>query len=130
MKEEGKKWKDDREADVLNGLARLGDHLGGNTDPLHAAAKGEAEKDGEGGEDYGQDEPEGGAAHDHLDEAFPGGQEDIVLLFRNLEQSLVAIVGVEGKNDGEADGAEEKREPDSWFCTAGEEENPGEREKE
>ena len=38
-------------------LARLGDHLGGNPDPLHAAAKGEAEQDGEGGEDDGQNEP-------------------------------------------------------------------------
>ena len=40
-------------------LARLRDHLGGNPDPLHTAAKGEAEKDGEGGEDDRHDEPKG-----------------------------------------------------------------------
>ena len=37
---------------------------------------------------------------------------------------------MEGKDEREADGAEEKREPDGWFGTAGEEENPGEREEE
>ena len=35
-----------------------------------------------------------------------------------------------GKNKRESDGANEKRQPDSWFGAAGEQENPGEGEEE
>ena len=130
VEEEGEERKEDGEADVLDRLARLRDHLGGHPDPLHAAAKSETEEAGQGGEDDCEDEPESGAAHDHLDETFPGGQEDVVLLLGDVQQCLVTVVRVDGQDEGEADGADEEGHPDGGLGTAGEQENPGEGEKE
>ena len=48
VEEEGEEGKEDGEADVLDRLARLRDHLGGHPDPLHAAAKSETEEAGQG----------------------------------------------------------------------------------
>ena len=130
VEEEGEERKEDGEADVLDRLARLRDHLGGHPDPLHAAAKSETKEAGQCGEDDCEDEPESGAAHDHLDETFPGGQEDVVLLLGDVQQCLVPVVRVDGQDEGEADGADEEGHPDGGLGTAGEQENPGEGEKE
>ena len=65
-----------------------------------------------------------------MDETFPGGQEDVVLLLGDVQQCLVTIVRVDGQDEGEADGADEEGDPDGGFGTAGEQENPGEGEKE
>ena len=118
VEEEGEEREEEGAGDVPDGPTGLSYHVGGQGDPLEAAAEEESEETGEATKHHAEAQPEILVGGDGRNDPLCAGQEDVVLVWPSLAQPVVLSEGVDGQGGRETDGAAKDTEPDSRHRTA------------